>query len=371
MNQRDRDYEELLRRALRASADSVVPAEDGLERIRARLSTPHPSLVAWMMAGFSEVASRAAAGLQSVSDWLRPMPGAARERLRVTRPGPRRGGLARLRPTAVLAIAVFVVAGGALALTPLPGQAISSTAALIRSLGSGGPAGGTGGSPLSGGPSRNLFIREGTATSSTAPGRPDHRHVAAASCAVAASASRAASSTTCPSPAGQRRPDHRLPEPHWQPRAESRPRARPAARPRAPRAARPRAPLGSPEPTASPSAHRKPGRRLSAEPNRRPGPHRLPESGRQPDAEPGQTARRRVPRAARRRARIAARRRVPRAARRRARIAARRRVPRAARRRARLTARRRAALTARARLAAPRRAPPVARARPGSAATGQ
>ena len=125
MNQRDRDYDELLRRALRASADSVVPAEDGLERIRARLSTPHPLLVAWMMAGFSEVASRAAAGLQSVSDWLRPMPGAARERLRVTRPGPRPGGLARLRPTAVLAIAVFVIAGGALALTPLPGQAIS------------------------------------------------------------------------------------------------------------------------------------------------------------------------------------------------------------------------------------------------------
>ncbi len=181
MNQRDRDYEELLRRALRASADSVVPAEDGLERIRARLSTPHPSLVAWMMAGFSEVASRAAAGLQSASDWLRPIPGAARERLRVTRPGPRRGGLARLRPTAVLAIAVFVVAGGALALTPLPGQAISQTAALFRSLGSGGPAGGTDGSPLSGGPSRNLSIREGTVTSSTPPGQPNHRNVAAAS----------------------------------------------------------------------------------------------------------------------------------------------------------------------------------------------
>jgi hypothetical protein len=199
MNQRDRDYDELLRRALRASADSVVPAEDGLERIRARLSTPHPALVAWMMAGFSEVASRAAAGLQSVSDWLRPMPGAARERLRVTRPGPRRGGLARLRPTAVLAIAVFVVAGGALALTPLPGQAISQTAALIRSFGSGGPAGGTGGSPLGGGSSRNLSVGE-RAVRSTAPGPQNHRHVAAVSCAVAASASRAASSTTCPSP---------------------------------------------------------------------------------------------------------------------------------------------------------------------------
>ena len=242
MNQRDRDYEELLRRALRASADSVVPAEDGLERIRARLSTPHPSLVAWMMAGFSEVASRAAAGLQSVSDWLRPMPGAARERLRVTRPGPGHGGLARLRPTAVLAIAVFVVAGGALALTPLPGQAISQTAALIRSLGSGGPAGGTGGSPLSGGPSRNLFIREGTVTSSTAPGRPNHRHVAAASCAVAASASRAASSTTCPSPGASAAPPPIARAPLAAPRRAS---ELAAARPRVPLAARPRVPLAA------------------------------------------------------------------------------------------------------------------------------
>ena len=248
MNQRDRDYEELLRRALRASADSVVPAEDGLERIRARLSTPHPSLVAWMMAGFSEVASRAAAGLQSVSDWLRPMPGAARERLRVTRPGPGHGGLARLRPTAVLAIAVFVVAGGALALTPLPGQAISSTAALIRSLGSGGSAGGTSGSPLSGGPSRNLFIREGTVTSSTPPGQPDHRSVAAAGCTVAASASRAASSTTCPSPTGSAAPTAC-------PSSTGSPAPSPAGSP-APSSAGSPAPssAGSPDPTASPSA---------------------------------------------------------------------------------------------------------------------
>src|SRR5580698_1604969 len=248
MNQRDRDYEELLRRALRASADSVVPAEDGLERIRARLSTPHPSLVAWMMAGFSEVASRAAAGLQSVSDWLRPMPGAARERLRVTRPGPPREGLVRLRPTAMLAIAVFVVAGSALALTPLPGQAISSTAALIRSLGSGGSAGGTGGSSLSGGPSRNLYIREGTVTSSTPPGQPNHRNVAAASCAVAASASRAASSATCPSPSPSAAPTAC-------PTTTGSPAPSPAGSP-APSSAGSPAPssAGSPDPTASPSA---------------------------------------------------------------------------------------------------------------------
>ena len=230
MNQRDRDYEELLRRALRASADSVVPAEDGLERIRARLSTPHPSLVAWMMAGFSEAASRAAAGLQSASDWLRPIPGAARERLRVTRPGPRRGGLARLRPTAVLAIAVFVVAGGALALTPLPGQAISQTAALFRSLGSGGPAGGTGGSPLGGGPSRNLFIgrsrdQQHPARRAESPerGRGELRR----------SRLRQPSGKLhdLPQPDDQRRPIRRLPKPYRQPRAEFHWRPEPGRQP--------------------------------------------------------------------------------------------------------------------------------------------
>jgi hypothetical protein len=37
-----RDHEELLRRALHTAAESVEPAGDGLERIRARLSPPCP-----------------------------------------------------------------------------------------------------------------------------------------------------------------------------------------------------------------------------------------------------------------------------------------------------------------------------------------
>ena len=219
MNQRDRDYDELLRRALRASADSVVPAEDGLERIRARLSTPHPLLVAWMMAGFSEVASRAAAGLQSVSDWLRPMPGAARERLRVTRPGPRPGGLARLRPTAVLAIAVFVVAGGALALTPLPGQAISQTAALIRSLRQ----------RRACGRHRRVAARRRLEQESVRWPRNREQHRARPAESAAGGRGQlhrgrlrqpSGKLDDLPQPACQRRPNHRLPEPHWQPRAE-------------------------------------------------------------------------------------------------------------------------------------------------------
>ncbi|SRR6266545_3340941 len=46
-----REHEELLRRALRVAADSVEPAGDGLERIRARLTTPRPAVAAWMMSG--------------------------------------------------------------------------------------------------------------------------------------------------------------------------------------------------------------------------------------------------------------------------------------------------------------------------------
>ena len=47
MSQRDRDFDESLRRALHAAADSIHPAGDGLERIRARTSAALP--VAWMM----------------------------------------------------------------------------------------------------------------------------------------------------------------------------------------------------------------------------------------------------------------------------------------------------------------------------------
>ena len=146
MSQRDRDFDEILRRGLHEAADSVEPAEDGLERIRARLTGPYPVPVAWMMAGYSAVARCVPGGLQSVLAWLRTVPGPVRERFRAARPDPPHGRrLARLRPAAVLAIAVFAVAAGALALTPLPRQAISHTAALIRSLDSGGPAGGTAG----------------------------------------------------------------------------------------------------------------------------------------------------------------------------------------------------------------------------------
>ena len=260
MSQRDRDYDEILRRALHASADSVEPAEDGLERIRARLTRPYPVPVAWMMAGYSEAARRALGGLQSVLTWLSTVPGAVRERFRAARRGPPHGRrLARLRPAAGLAIAVFAVAAGALALTPLPRQAISHTAALIRALESGGPARGTAGPGVSG---RGTGVPTGgTAVTSTAPGTPNHRQPASASCAAPTpaltgpTASPAASTTpttspspaACPSPATSTSPGA-CPSPAATPSPTGSPS--PAGSPNP--AATP-SPAGSPSPTGSPT----------------------------------------------------------------------------------------------------------------------
>ena len=90
MSQHDRDFEDLLRRALHSAADSVEPAQDGLERIRTRLTKPYPLPVAWMMAVYSQVARWTLGGLSSVWAWLQPVPGPARQRRRVTRPSPSR-----------------------------------------------------------------------------------------------------------------------------------------------------------------------------------------------------------------------------------------------------------------------------------------
>jgi hypothetical protein len=110
MSQRDRDYDEILRRALHAAADSVEPAEDGLERIRARVTRPRTVPVAWILAGYAEVARRMQGGLQATTAWLKTVPGAVREGFGAARPGPHGRRLARLRWAAVLAFAVFAVA---------------------------------------------------------------------------------------------------------------------------------------------------------------------------------------------------------------------------------------------------------------------
>ncbi|MDX6391653.1 MAG: hypothetical protein QOJ73_2716 [Streptosporangiaceae bacterium] len=60
MTSQERDYDDILRRALRAAAESVEPAADGLERIRGRVSTRHFS--PFML--FTEF----------LYDWFRPIP---------------------------------------------------------------------------------------------------------------------------------------------------------------------------------------------------------------------------------------------------------------------------------------------------------
>src|SRR6266480_7433271 len=74
MSQHYGDYEDFLRGALHAAVDSAEPAGDGLERIRARLTTPHPLPVAWLMAVCSWVARYARGSLDSVSAWLQTVP---------------------------------------------------------------------------------------------------------------------------------------------------------------------------------------------------------------------------------------------------------------------------------------------------------
>ena len=137
----NRDYDELLRRALHAAADSVEPSADGLERIRERLG--HPPLLS-----FSSIAGWYSVAVVRFTGWAVPAFGTACEifwalvdRFRPldTPPGHAKPGLRWLRPVTATALAIFVVAGGGLAAEVIPG-AISAAPA-----GDSGPGGGIGG----------------------------------------------------------------------------------------------------------------------------------------------------------------------------------------------------------------------------------
>src|SRR5580698_9049212 len=69
--------EDILRQALHAAAESVEPAADGLARIRARLSTPHPLAVAWLVTGWASLMIRSEPLLTSLAEWLAPARDAA------------------------------------------------------------------------------------------------------------------------------------------------------------------------------------------------------------------------------------------------------------------------------------------------------
>jgi hypothetical protein len=217
MSEHDHDFDELLRRLLREEADAVEPAGDGLERIQSRLTRPRPALVVWVMAVFSGAWRRAQGAALSASAWLRSRASAASVRFL----SPHGGRPLRWRSPAVLTAAgVVAVAGSVLALTPLPQQAVSGTAALFRSFGgahgsgagqSGGQAEGGGVPPLPG------------ATSGSPPGKQAHPHPSASptasmtpsptpepgssSPASSPSPTPAPSSTPCPSPSVSPSPD--------------------------------------------------------------------------------------------------------------------------------------------------------------------
>src|SRR5215471_2508216 len=129
----DYSYEELLRRALHSAVESVEPADDGLERIRAGLTTPHALPVAWVMAGYSEVARRMQ-GLLSAMTWRRPAEPSG---------PPQQRRLARLRLVAAVAAVTIVMAMGVSTLTPFGQQVLSEAGALLHSIGVGpvGPVG--------------------------------------------------------------------------------------------------------------------------------------------------------------------------------------------------------------------------------------
>ena len=127
MSTLNRDFDDVLRRALHAAAETVEPSPDGLERIRARMSTPpalsFASAVAWCHEAASMFAAWAAPLIRTALDafW------SVIDRFRPATPAPGESGprYAWIRPVAAMGTAIFVVAAGAFAILTLP-HAISA-----------------------------------------------------------------------------------------------------------------------------------------------------------------------------------------------------------------------------------------------------
>ena len=176
MSQHYGDYEDFLRGALHAAVDSAEPAGDGLERIRTRLTTPHPLPVAWLLAVCSWVARRARGSLDSVSAWLQTVPGEVHRR-----DGAAEGRYTqRLRLVTTVAAVTVLLAISVSTLTPLGRHVISQAGSVLNSIGGGEPAG-TGEQGLSG------QSGGGAGAAGTTNGGQSHVQ-AAASCTPGASA---------------------------------------------------------------------------------------------------------------------------------------------------------------------------------------
>lgn len=164
--------EEILRRELRAAAESVEPAADGLTQIRARLTRPRPLAIAWLMVGWTTIAQPAllrldeifmvAVGwlgtvLRPVAHWLQPAAERLHpvaERLRpafvklraVFTPRTERSGrpsrYAWLRPALAMAAVVVVAIAGGFALSGLPRQIQQAGESIFSSQSHGSGSGG-------------------------------------------------------------------------------------------------------------------------------------------------------------------------------------------------------------------------------------
>jgi len=147
-------HEEVLRRALHVAVDTIEPAANGLDRIRERLTPPRPLAVAWLVAGWTDMAQPALlrvepalAGLAGrVRTWLglmlRPL-GPASDRmwpairrllatLGLVRPGAGMSRHEKLRSAMAFAAAAVIGAAGGFALSAgLPQQMISAASSFM------------------------------------------------------------------------------------------------------------------------------------------------------------------------------------------------------------------------------------------------
>src|SRR6266487_3988730 len=222
-----REHEELLRRALRVAADSVEPAGDGLERIRARLTTPRPAVAAWMMSGTEPAVLR----MRPLLTRLRQVSESALDRLWAGRSALDRLWAGRcalrahlalrahpawLRPAAAMAAFVVIIGSGALAIRALQHTitqtGVPTSLGVAEGISSGQPGGGLNGQgqkliqpvqtvplvPLD--PSMPQFWPLLTPTGTPPPQTPQTTPVASPSCTPTVTNSQSPSPSGSPSP---------------------------------------------------------------------------------------------------------------------------------------------------------------------------
>jgi hypothetical protein len=197
-----RDLEDVLRRALRTAAQSVEPGDDGLDRIRSRISARRPVPSGWNMA---DLAGRAGPSNSVLRNLLRVSTGPRAPLYAVVqrfRPRSDDIGWNRwLRPVAAVATGVFVVLAGSWALTALP-QVIVSSAGDSSAPGAGGgrvPVVSSSGSGAQGTGSQNPVMSPSYSSSATYPQR-HHGILSPPASAIMPVSSTPPPSTLSPSP---------------------------------------------------------------------------------------------------------------------------------------------------------------------------